>query len=179
MSDVAAGFKSRSLRLALARTRDDDWGKRGQFLYHRERSRQSAAAGKPSRSQVKHDGALGKRSRDRSIRIDQVEPQRRDPTVRAGERDEIEQLQDLMAHRAVRLAIAQVGIRFGDHYIIEKETSRQPRKPAALVRIANSKGRSRCSHDLQVDEARSERNRNVVPGQGPAERAGLYASRQH
>jgi len=79
----------------------------------------------------------------------------------------------------VRFAIAQVGIRFGDHYAIEEETSRQPGKPAALVRVADSKGRPRSSHDLQVDEARRERNRNVVPGQGRAERARLYAARQH
>ena len=146
---------------------------------HRERSCQRAAAGKPSRRQVQHDGTLGKRSRDRSVRIDEVEPQRRDAPVRASERDQIEQLHDLMAHGAVRLAIAQVRVRFGDHDAIEEETSRQPREPAALVRIADAQRRARSADDLQVDETRRERDRDVVTAQRRAERAGRCAARQH
>ena len=111
---------------------------------------------------MKDDRVLGKRSRDRSIRVGEVEPQRRHAAARARERDEIEQLHHLVPDDALRLAIAELGIGLGDHDAIEEEPRREPRKPAPLVGIADAQRRARPAHDLKVDEARRERNRDVV-----------------
>ncbi len=158
--------------LAVARAGNHDRCQGGEAFDDRQRSFQRASIGEPTPAEMHDDWVIGQFARRRPVRVGDVEPKGRDSPLRAGQRDEVEQLHDFVPDDAMRIAIAERGVGLRNHDAVDVEPRGDAGEPAPLVGISDAKRCARRADELEIDGTRRECDRDVITAKPGAERSG-------
>ena len=105
---IAGGFERRRNVLAFARAGDHDGRVRCEPANDGQCGRQRASVAKPALPEMDDDRVGRQRPRDLAVGLGDVEAQPFDAPRRARQRDQVEQLHDLVADDSIRPAFAEL-----------------------------------------------------------------------